>query len=237
MTHAPLLVAGVAVQHHEQVVLGEIVRGARFFRGRDSKPAPALLGRGGRPGGGGRPLAGGAAEVRGQRAGCVFGHYGGQLLRFGVQSVTGQHLAEVRQAGGAQHGLLEDRCVLGAVAEVRWGSPVHAEWQMRRGVRHQPTEGLERVEEVISRREEVHVGVRGARERARVESPYGAPLQHPAVVTPVLQHSRDAGQGHGHDSTGRRGGVQVPERERKIEKLFKFIAGNLKKIGTRNQIR
>lgn len=117
--------------------------------------------------------------------------------------MTGQHLAEVRQTGGGQHGLLKDRWVVGAMAEVRWGSAVQAERQMRRGVRHQPTEGLQRVEEVVSPREEVHIGVMGARERARVESPYGAPFQHPAVETPVLQHGRDAGQGHGHGSTGR----------------------------------
>lgn len=126
---------------------------------------------------------------------------------------------------------LQDRGVLGALAEVRRGSAVQAERQMRLGVRHHPTEGLERVEEVMSPREEVHVGIMGARERARVETPCGAPLQHSAVVTPVLQHNRDAGQGHGHDSTvGVEGRFERKSlKERKKEKLLKFKVGILKK--------
>lgn len=232
MTHVLFLVAGVTVKHPEQIVLGEIIRGARLFRGRLRGPesVQTLLGRRRRPGGGG-PLAGGAAEVRRQRTGCVFGHYGGQLLRFGVRTVTGQRLAQVRQARGAQYVFLQDRGVLGALAEVRRGSAVQAERQMRPGVRHHPTEGLERVEEVMSPREEVHVEIMGARERARVETPCGAPLQHSSVVTPVLQHNRDAGQGHGHDSTvGVEGRFkQKSLRERKKDTLLKLNAGNLEK--------
>lgn len=53
MTHVALLVAGVTVQHHEQLVLGEIVRDARLLRGRvrAAEPVQAPLGRGRRPGG------------------------------------------------------------------------------------------------------------------------------------------------------------------------------------------
>lgn len=119
--------------------------------------------------------------------------------------------------------LLEDRRVLGAVAEVRWGSAGQAERQMRRGVRNQPTEGLERVEEVISPREEVHIGVMGAGERAREIPPHGAAFQHSAVVTPVLQHNWDAGQGHGHDSSGRFKRKSLRHRERCYKGLIQEI--------------
>lgn len=69
------------------------------------------------------------------------------------------------------------------------------------GVRHQATEGLEWVEEAVSPREEVHVVV-GAGERGRVEATSGTGLQHAGLVAAlVLQHYRDAGQGHRHDST------------------------------------
>lgn len=132
----------------------------------------------------------------------MFGHHGSQLLRLGIGSVARQQLVQVRQARGAHHVFLQDRAVLGALAEVRGGSDGQAERrQMCLRVRHHPAEGLERVEKVVSPREEVHVGMMGAGERARVEAPCGAPLQHSAVVTPVLQQNGDAGQGHGHDST------------------------------------
>lgn len=82
----------------------------------------------------------------------------------------------------------------------------------RLGVRHQPAQGLERVEEAVSPREEVHVGVVvvvvlvGAGQRGRVEAPGRTALQHACLVVVVvealvLQHYGDAGQRHRHDSS------------------------------------
>lgn len=192
------MAAGVTVQHHEQVVLAEIIRRARFRRRRVRTPEAkrTLLGR--RGGGRRGPLAGRAAEVRRQRPGGVLGHHGGQLLRFGVERVSGQHLAQVREAGGAQHVLVQDRGVVATLAEEWRGSAVQAERQGRRSIRHQATEGLEWVEEVVSPREEVHVVV-WTGERGRVETPSGAALQHASWVALVLQHYGDAGKGHRHD--------------------------------------
>lgn len=212
---AALLAAGVTVQHHEQVVLAKVIRGARFLRWQFRSPEPkqTLLGRGGGDGrGGGRPLGGGAAEVRvWEGTGGVLGHHGGQLLRFGVERVTGQHLAQVRDAGGAQHVFAEDGGVVAALGEERWSSAGEAERQGRVGVRHQATEGLERVEEAVRPREQVHVVV-GARERGRVEAPGRAALQHAGLVALVLQHYGDAGQGHRHD------GAEVKQRfKRRME--------------------
>lgn len=86
------------------------------------------------------------------------------------------------------------------VMRERRGSSVQAERKGRLGVRYQAAEGLERVEEAVSPREEVHVRV-GARERGRVEASGRAALQHAGLVAGlVLQHYRDAGQGHRHDS-------------------------------------
>ncbi len=126
-------------------------------------------------------------------------HHSGQLLWFGVERVSGQHLAQVGDAGGAQHVFVQDRGVVAAMAEERRGSAVQAERKGRLSVRHQTTEGFERVEEVVSPREEVHVVV-GAGERGRVEAPGGTALQHAGLVALVLQHDRDAGQGHRHGS-------------------------------------
>lgn len=129
----------------------------------------------------------------------MLGHHSCKLLWFGVELVSGQHLAQVREAGGAQHVFVQDRSVVAALTEERRGSAVQAERQGRLSVRHKTTERLERVEEVVSPREEVHVVV-GTWERGRVETPSGTTLQHAALVALVLQHYRDAGQGHRHDS-------------------------------------
>lgn len=129
-------------------------------------------------------------------------HHRRQLLWFGVERLPGQHLAQVGEAGRAQHVFVQDRGVVAALAEERRGSSgVQVERQGRLSVRHQAAEGLERVEEVVSPREEVHVVV-VAGERGRVEAPGRTALQHAALVAPVLQDYRDAGQGHRHDGTG-----------------------------------
>lgn len=209
MTHAPLRAAGVTVQHHEQVLLAEIVGRARLLRRQVCAPdaKQTLLRRrddgGGRGGGGrGRPLAGRAAEVRRQRAGSVLCHHGGQLFRFGVERVSGQHLAQVGEARAAQHVFVQDRRVVTALAEEGVRTAGQAERQGRGGVRHEATQGFERVEQVVSPRKEVHEVVVGA----RVEAPSRAALQHGARVAPVFQHDGDAGQGHGHD------GAEVKEQ-------------------------
>lgn len=208
MTHAPLRAAGVTVEHHEQVLLAEIVGRARLLLRQVCAPdaKQTLLrrrdGRRGRRGGRGRPLAGRAAEVRRQRAGGVLGHHGGQLFRFGVERVSWQHLAQVGEARPAQHVFVQDRRVVAALAEEGMRTAGQAELQGRGGVRHETTQGFERVEQVVSPREEVHEVVVGA----RVEAPGRAAFQHGARVAPVLKHDGDAGQGHGHD------GAQVKEQ-------------------------
>jgi len=220
VSHGALLAAGVAVEHHEQVILAEVIRRARFFWRPEANHS--LFGRrGGGGGGAGRPLAGLAAEVRGQRPGGVLRHHGGQLLRLGVQRVAGKHLAQVRDAGGAQHVFMQERGVVLVVVGERRGSAVRVERQVRLSVRHQTTEGLERVEEAVSPREEVHVGVMGVGvmvvvvvgERGWVEASSGTALHHPGLEAAlVLQHHRDAGHGHRHDSTGREATVHRQTR-------------------------
>lgn len=131
----------------------------------------------------------------------MFGHHSSQLLRFGVEWVSGQHLAQIRDAGGAQHVFVEDRGVVAGLAEKGSGPAVQAERQGSLSVRHQTTEGLERVEKVVRTREEVHIVMRVG-ERSWVEAAGRTALQHAGWIALLLQHYRDAGQGHRHDSTG-----------------------------------
>ena len=92
------------------------------------------------------------------------------------------------------------------MAEELRGPAVQADRQGSPSVRHQPAEGLERVEETVRPREEVHVRV-GDRERSREEAPDRTALQHVGLAALLLQHNRDAG--HRNDSTEREAKVQM----------------------------
>lgn len=103
---------------------------------------------------------------------------------------------------------VEDRGVVASLAEKGSGPAVQAERQGSLSVRHQTTEGLERVEKVVRTREEVHIVMR-AGERSWVEAAGRTALQHAGWIALLLQHYRDAGQGHRHDSTGGEGKGQM----------------------------
>lgn len=180
MAYAALLAAGGSVQHHEQVILTKMIRLSRFFqrRVRDLNTKQSSLRW---RGGGGGPLAGRAAEVRGQRTGRVLGHHGSQLFGLGVERVSGQHLAQVGDAGRVQHVLVQNRGVVVALAEERRGSPVQAERHGRFSVRYEATEGLQGMEKAVRLREEVQVGM-GTMERGGIEAPGGTALQHTGLV-------------------------------------------------------
>lgn len=149
----------------------------------------------------------------------MLGHHRSQLLRLGVYRVSGQHLAQIGEAGGAQHVFVQDRGVVAALAEERRGSTMQAELQGSLSVRHQTAEGLERVEEAVRPREEVHV-VMVAGERDRVEASGRTALQHAGLVALVLQHYREAGQGQRHERYGGQAKVlmelvQILQRQRR----------------------
>lgn len=150
-------------------------------------------------------------------------HHSCQLLGFGEQRVSRKHLAQVGNPGGvrgggdAQHVFVQERRLVCALTE-EWRSPgcPSCSWQTERqsslSVRHQATQRLERVEEAVRLREEVHEVMR-SRERSRVEAAGRTGLHHPGWVALVLQHDGESGQGHGHDSTedeDKEEEVQVP---------------------------
>lgn len=139
----------------------------------------------------------------------MLGHHSGQLLWFGVHRVPGQHLAQIGDARGAQHVFVQERGVVAALAEELRGSAGKAE---RPSVRHQATDGLERLEEAVRPREEVHV-VMGAWQRGRVEAPGSTGLQHAGLAALVPQHCVDAGEGQRHETRRRREWMRILQGE------------------------